>query len=122
MTDILDTHRKTLIQSIADECEGLSLIDADIALDDARRYLWLKQFSGASDKALKERLAGPQLMVAARIAERLVSFVTPLEAEQVFLEARTALWVAEFAAIPESLFARQLQAHHERNRKGVVIQ
>ncbi|MBF0247992.1 MAG: hypothetical protein HQL36_07965 [Alphaproteobacteria bacterium] len=122
MTDTANEKHKAFIQALVGECEGLTLIDADIVLDDARRYLWLKQFTGASDEAMLERLAGPHLTGAARIAEQLVGVVTPLEAEQVFLEVRTVLWMAEFAAIPESLFARQLQAHDERNRAGIVIQ
>ncbi|GAB6051719.1 hypothetical protein JCM17960_05390 [Magnetospira thiophila] len=56
------------------------------------------------------------------LAEQLVGVVTPLEAEQVFLEVRAVLWMADFAGIPESMFARQLQAHDERNREGFSIQ
>lgn len=112
--------RMAFIQAIAGDCEGLTLIEADIALDDARRFLWFKQFSGASDQALKERLSGPQLAAATRIAERLLGVVTPLEAERVFHEVRTILWMSDFAAVPESLFARQLQAHEERCQQDAV--
>jgi hypothetical protein len=112
---------KSLIKDITTLCESLTLIEADIALDDARRYLWLKQFSGASDAALKERLKNPHMDIAMQIADRLEG-ISPLEAESIFLEARCSIWMAEFAAIPESIFARQLHAHNERSQDRVTLQ
>ena len=43
-----------------------------------------------------------------------------LEAEQVLLEARLALWMQNFARIPGSLFAQQWRAFLERRRETVL--
>ena len=108
---------------VAGECAGLSLIEADIALDIARRYLWLRAFSGAAGETLDDELAGTvHFAVARRIVSRLDGSGDPhhLDAEQVLLEARLALWMQNFARIPDSLFAQQWRAFHERRRETVL--
>lgn len=115
MSDDTEAGFTELAADLAKECEGLSLIDADRALDDARRFLWLRQFSGASRDALFAGMISDHLDTARRIADRLDGIVTPMEAETVFLETRTLLWMKTFAAVPGSLFAHQLRAHVERH-------
>ena len=109
---------------ITDECAGLSLVEADIALDMARRYIWFRAFSGASDETLEKELAGGAYFpLARRIVSHLDSIAHHhLEAEPVILEARIALWMQGFARIPGSLFAQQWQAFHERRRETVLQQ
>lgn len=116
-----DTGFGELAAALARECEGLPLIDADSALDDARRFLWLRQFSGASTKALLEQLTSEHLETGLRIADLLDGKVSPMEAENVFTEARAALWMSTFANIPDSLFAHQLRAHAERHEPGAKL-
>lgn len=99
---------------IAGQCEAMSLMQADIALDDARRYIWLKQFSGASEDALRRELGDVREALAKglEIAGTLDG-MPPMEAEEVILEARIYLWMTAFARVPSSMFAMQLQAHNE---------
>lgn len=115
------TEISQLAVKLADECAGLAMIDADRALDDARRYLWIRRFSGVSKDALMRELAGSHLDTALRIAGHLDSVVTTLEAESLFTEARLYLWMKAFAAVPESLFAKQFEAYAEVN-DGRTIQ
>ena len=73
---------------LAGECVGLSLVEADMTLDNARRYVWLRSFSGASNDALDREITGvPNFAVSRRIVDHLAGIVTHIEAEQVFLEA-----------------------------------
>ena len=82
-------ERTNLGLRLAGECMGLSLIEADTVLDNARRYVWLRSFSGASNDALDREIAGvPNFAVSRRIVDHLDGIVTHMEAEQVFLEAR----------------------------------
>lgn len=114
MPDDTEMGFTELAATLAQECEGLSLIVADQAMDDARRFLWLRQFAGTSKEALFGAMISDHLDVAKRIADRLDGIVTAMEAESVFLEVRCLLWMRTFAAVPGSLFARQFKAHIER--------
>lgn len=106
---------------LANQCAGLSLIDADRVLDDARRYLWMRRFSGISKEALMRELASPHLETALRIGGELDGAVTPFEAEAIFTEARLYLWMETFAEVPGSLFSEQLRAYLEM-RDGRTVQ
>lgn len=99
---------------IAGLCDGMSVIEADITLDDARRYIWLKQFSGASDDALKRELGDVRNTLAKGLEiVGALDGLPPMDAEEVILETRIYLWMTAFARVPSSLFAAQLRAHVE---------
>ena len=107
---------------MAGQCAGLSLIDADRVLDDARRYLWMRRFSGISKEALMRKLASPHLETALRIGGDLDNaMTTPFDAEAIFTEARLYLWMEAFTEVPGSLFAEQLRAYIEMH-DGRAIQ
>lgn len=121
MADDIDFKLKSFsgeALKIAAHCQGLSLIEADQALDDARRFIWIRQFTGASQAALEKELN--PLANAIEII-RTLEDVTPLGIEKLFLEVRMYLWMQNFARVPGSLFAKQLQAHSEVS-DGATIQ
>jgi hypothetical protein len=109
-----DKIESVSVKEIIQICDRLSLFEADLALDDARRFIWIRQFSGAPDLAIKDQLSELRLDVALEIADRMIDIVSALEAESIIMEVRVAIWMAGYAAIPGSLFARQLRAHRKQ--------
>ena len=105
-------------RAIAEYCKGMSLIEADICLDDVRRFIWIRQFSGASREALEKELT--PVPIAYEIVEALDD-ATPLDVEELFLEVRLFLWMGTFARVPNSKFSRMFEAFIEMD-SGVTVQ
>lgn len=121
MTGSFDNVRRFAID-LADECDGLSLIEADRALDDARRALWLRHFSDAPVGELVAPSDRPGASVARQIALRLDGVVTVLEADPVLLEARIVLWSRRFDRETAAALADQLRADAADPAPGTRLQ
>lgn len=92
-----------LAGEIAQSLAAYAIVDADVVLDEARRLVFLVQFSGAGIDECIERLAVPAEAVV--VARKFEGF-TIEEVGIVVPTARYALWVANFATLPDSAFAR----------------
>jgi hypothetical protein len=103
--------------AIAEHCEGMSLIEADICLDDVRRFIWIRQFSGASREALEKELA--PVPVAYEIIDA-IGEATPLDAEELFLEVRLYLWMSTFIRVPQSQFSQMFEATIEKGQGATI--
>lgn len=97
-----------LVQEIGDCLVGLSLIDADATLDEARRFVWSQRFAGDDHETIKEYLKPSD------VALKVIAILTPLailEVEHVAFNLRNHLYVSTFyvstfAVIPGSAFAQ----------------
>ncbi|MCF8468014.1 MAG: hypothetical protein K9G33_11470 [Sneathiella sp.] len=92
---------------IIDKLVGKKLLECDEILDNMRRYLWFKRFTGASDKMIMEHLKNAS--IAAEIAQELAPF-SIIVAEEIIMEARLAIWMQNYARVPGSVFGRQFLA------------
>lgn len=102
---------------LAQECAGMTLLDADRALDDARRYLWMWHFGSGP----KNDPVPPLLAAAHRIASRMHGVFAPLEVDDQLLEVRLYLWACYFESKQGSRFKEQLTASGEGRRAGPSI-
>lgn len=92
---------------IADIVEGMALIDADRALDDARRLVFGMLFQGGDGGELADALGccdEARAVAAALDGLDLDRIVEALE------WVRRAGWAARYAAVPGSRFAREIAA------------
>jgi hypothetical protein len=79
--------------------EGLSLADADAALDQARQVVWWFSFSGAGIEATVKAI--DPTPVAARIAQQLEG-KTIKSATELVEDVRLILWTSVFANVKGS--------------------
>ncbi|MFO1153571.1 MAG: hypothetical protein U1E42_07875 [Rhodospirillales bacterium] len=84
---------------------GLSLAEADVALDEARRTLWGTTFSG---RPIPDAWEGP----SPAIARALVHLPLDLAA-QVLEETRLSIWLEGFPNARPNLFGRLLDSAKE---------
>ncbi len=111
MSDGAD-DRKPLIGRLADEIAiGLSaapLLESDFALDEARRFMFTKVYSGFRDAQVQAQLSTPPaaLAIAAKLEGTSLN-----EAQEVLAMVRRTLWSSYFATIPETKFGREFAAH-----------
>ncbi|MAL80661.1 MAG: hypothetical protein CMN55_16410 [Sneathiella sp.] len=92
---------------IVDKLAGRKFLECDEILDNMRRFLWLKRFSGASDEMVLEHLKDASII--AEIAQEIMPF-SILDAEEIIMETRLALWMQNYARVPGSVFGRQYLA------------
>ncbi|MEX1034409.1 MAG: hypothetical protein WDZ54_00525 [Sneathiella sp.] len=93
---------------IINKLVGKKFLECDEILDDMRRYLWFKRFTGASDEMILEHLKDAAF--AFEIAQELAPF-NIIDAEEIILEARLGLWMQNYARVPGSVFGRQVLAN-----------
>lgn len=106
---------------IGDLCKNMSLIAADRALDGARRFVWMRQFTGTSNRVLMGQLANEELDVIATKTAEILGLLRSMSIEQVehaLFEARLLLWMRAFGQASGTLFAEQLKAYMERDVGG----
>ena len=84
---------------------GLSLVQADRVLDDARRLCWYSVFSGDSDEAVAKHIEPHPMAVV--IAGRLRGLMLP-QVASVLESARIFLWSQVFKQIPGSNFGKAM--------------
>ncbi|RCK41960.1 hypothetical protein [Thalassospira profundimaris] len=104
---------------LAEQLDDVPLMIADVVLDDVRRYLWLRQFSGASKQALILGMTTEETEQAIQIANSLDGSVTLNEAEEIIHEARAIMWGATFSQIPRSHFAKSILANAGKKGESV---
>lgn len=103
-----------LALAAAEELVGLNLLAADMVLDEARRLAHMRQFAGITIDKAQEILKAPDaaaVRIAMRIADRSL-----VEVLAIIDEARTFIWMGNFARIPSSAFGQQLAAFQERQQ------
>jgi hypothetical protein len=100
-------------EAIVGMLEGLDLLGADRALDDARRICWMKVFGGRSDDETLVQLGGEIPKPAIEIATRCAGLTLHL-VEVLLMHARILLWAQNFARLPDTNFGQQHIAQGER--------
>jgi hypothetical protein len=104
--------RSALIGRLADELAiGLSaapLLEVDFALDEARRFMFTKVYSGFRDARVQAQLSTPRAALA--IAAKMEG-TTLDEAQEVLAIVRRTLWSSHFATIPETKLGREFAAY-----------
>lgn len=107
-------ERQALIAGLADqiaiELRPLSILAADVLLDEARRFTFTKVYSGFSDEKVRGSLGTHDraLPIAARLEGLSLG-----EAEQAIALVRRTLWPAHFATVPGTKFGREFAAYME---------
>ncbi len=105
-----------LTQALYRELAGLSLAEADIALDMARLVMWHFTFATRDITATAE-ITRPS-PAATRLAARLEG-LSLQNATKEIEAVRLVLWVQCFAQVPESAFARSMTGYlRERAADG----
>ena len=105
------------VHQVAEICAGVPLLEADKALDDARRIAWMKVFAGMAEEVCLATLKPSRLaLTVALVIDRL----TVPEIEDLFSDVRAFLWMKEYAAFPKSAFGQQLRAvlDHAKEKKA----
>lgn len=99
------------------------LMAADLALDSARRYLWIARYSGQPLDALLA-VENPEIGEASRAIARLLEGrgASLEEAEAVLTQARMLAWAAFYAAVPSSPLAATLQAATAGRKPSTTLQ
>jgi len=93
------------------QLSSLKLFIADALLDAARSIAWLMHFAGVSKDAAAAQLGcAPIDDIAVQVFEAAFEGRSLADVDAIALHVRTALWMAAFAALPQSAFAQQLDA------------
>ncbi len=116
---MIDPARKKVLDGIGHTmCRALSarpLLDADVILDEVRRFALMRIFSGHPDDGVQGVMqCGPLVLELAR-------HYAPLSAAEVmYIDAmmRHNLWAAHFATLPDTRFGAQWEAFLERAKSG----
>lgn len=116
---MIDPARKPVLNGIAQTvCRAIGkfpLLDADVILDEARRFALTVNFSGFSPERITEELRfGPIPSEFAKHYEGL----SATEIMHVDGMVRLHLWPAHFATMPSTKFGAQFQAYMERAATG----
>jgi len=93
-----------LVASITNTLVGLTMIEADKVLDDARRVAWLRVFSGASVEKIQGEL---KVSESALNICGLTEGMDLYELEQKFTDVRMNIWGQNYAQFPDTPFGRQ---------------
>lgn len=83
----------------------MTFLQADRALDDARRLVWLSAFSERGDTEVTSEV-NPSAE-GMEVARRLDNLLMP-QVSAVLESARVVIWGRTFAAIPESRYGREM--------------
>jgi hypothetical protein len=104
-----------LADEIAALLRALPLLEADVVLDEARRFAFTKVFSGYSDDSVRSTLRPAEIVLAVASWFHGIDLD---ETQKAIALARRTLWSAHFAAMPETKFGREFAAYMERVQNG----
>lgn len=113
-----------LTLAIAGLLAGLSIMDGDNALDEARRTLWLMGFAGVAREVAEHETAPCEI---ARAIIGLLDGQSVHAVETLLTEARYLIWMTSWAHIEGSAFAKRLADNRvsaeegERNRLDITM-
>jgi len=96
-----------------------NLKTANDLLDQLLFYRWSKQFSGASDDAVKEHLKDHKTVLK---LSSVVADASLLQLNEIILEARLAIWMNTYSSIPNSLLSKRMASFQRQHLSEVDIQ
>lgn len=97
-----------LSAEISHSLANYTVVDADVIIDEARRLMYMVQFSGAGMDECVKRLVVPD--PAVEVARRFAGFSIE-ECEIIITTVRSALWSVAFADLADTHFGRLFKQH-----------
>jgi hypothetical protein len=116
---MIDQARKPILSGVCERvCRALAavpLLDADLVLDDARRFAIARIFFGHPDESIAEDL---HTTAAAREMAQHYRDLSALEIVWIDGQVRLHLWAANCASIPATRYGALYKATLERAAAG----